>query len=292
MLRPISRKWDLAEHAYPVELDTLATLFEGISEANTISFAGAEAFRDGEEAKETNHNGGNMSAVLNVIGDQLGRRRVDAVGAPPGPRQRRDLAAWPPTNSWSGSARSVGRDGHHRARLRLRLGRGVHHRQARRRRVRDQRREDLRHRRFARHPHRGVGDAGQVAGPRGDQVVHRAARASRRDRRAARGQARHQGLRHRGDPVRQCPHPQGQPARQPGDPRGEGFCRGHGDLRQHPAHRRGDGRRHRPRRARGTAQDPHRRRRGDLLRQARARPERRRPRSSCGWRPTGRPATC
>ena len=30
MLRPISRKYDLNEHAYPVELDTLATLFEGI----------------------------------------------------------------------------------------------------------------------------------------------------------------------------------------------------------------------------------------------------------------------
>src|SRR6478609_500382 len=67
MLRPISRKWDLREHEYPVELDTLATLFEGISEANTIAFAGAEAFRDGEDAKETNHNGGNMSAVLNVM---------------------------------------------------------------------------------------------------------------------------------------------------------------------------------------------------------------------------------
>ena len=37
MLRPISRKYDLAEHAYPVELDTLASLFEGISEAKTIS---------------------------------------------------------------------------------------------------------------------------------------------------------------------------------------------------------------------------------------------------------------
>ena len=48
MLRPISRKYDLAEHAYPIELDTLADLFEGISEANTISFAGAEAFRGGD----------------------------------------------------------------------------------------------------------------------------------------------------------------------------------------------------------------------------------------------------
>ena len=54
MLRPISRKYDLAEHAYPVELDTLATLFEGISEANTIAFAGAEAFRDAEDGPKGN----------------------------------------------------------------------------------------------------------------------------------------------------------------------------------------------------------------------------------------------
>ena len=55
MLRPISRKYDLAEHAYPVELDTLATLFEGIAEAEDISFAGAEAFRDSDEAAEGKH---------------------------------------------------------------------------------------------------------------------------------------------------------------------------------------------------------------------------------------------
>ncbi|MCG5431500.1 acyl-CoA dehydrogenase family protein [Mycobacterium sp. MYCO198283] len=70
MLRPISRKYDLREHEYPVELDTLATLFEGISEAKTISFAGAEAFRDATGAegdKKANINGGNMSAVVNVI---------------------------------------------------------------------------------------------------------------------------------------------------------------------------------------------------------------------------------
>jgi acyl-CoA dehydrogenase len=66
MLRPISRKYDLKEHAYPVELDTLATLFEGISAAKTISFAGAEAFRDAE-GKDENHNGANMSALLNAL---------------------------------------------------------------------------------------------------------------------------------------------------------------------------------------------------------------------------------
>ena len=67
MLRPISRKYDLAEHAYPVELDTLATLFEGISEANTISFAGTEAFRDSDQGTKGNINGGNMSALLNAL---------------------------------------------------------------------------------------------------------------------------------------------------------------------------------------------------------------------------------
>ncbi|MDV3126676.1 acyl-CoA dehydrogenase family protein [Mycobacterium sp. 21AC1] len=69
MLRPISRKYDLAEHAYPVELDTLASLFEGISGAKTISFAGAEAFRDdanGQGGKVT-VNGANMSALLNAV---------------------------------------------------------------------------------------------------------------------------------------------------------------------------------------------------------------------------------
>ena len=66
MLRPISRKYDLAEHAYPVELDTLATLFEGISEANTspsrVPRRSATPTGQGD-----NLNGGNMSAVVNVI---------------------------------------------------------------------------------------------------------------------------------------------------------------------------------------------------------------------------------
>ncbi|MDT5094785.1 MAG: acyl-CoA dehydrogenase [Mycobacterium sp.] len=66
MLRPISRKYDLAEHAYPVELDTLADLFEGVTEANTVAFAGTDAFREGEGNKE-NQNGANMSALVNAL---------------------------------------------------------------------------------------------------------------------------------------------------------------------------------------------------------------------------------
>ncbi len=67
ILRPISRKYDFREHAYPVELDTLASLFEGISEARTISFAGTEAFRDGSDGPKGNVNGANMSALLNAL---------------------------------------------------------------------------------------------------------------------------------------------------------------------------------------------------------------------------------
>ena len=66
MLRPISRKYDLAEHAYPVELDTLADLFEGISEAGSVDFAGTDAFRSAE-GNDKNQNGANMSALVNAL---------------------------------------------------------------------------------------------------------------------------------------------------------------------------------------------------------------------------------
>ena len=66
MLRHISRKYDLDEHAYPIELDTLATLFEALSESNK-SLAGANAFRDRNDGPKGNVNGPNMSALLNAL---------------------------------------------------------------------------------------------------------------------------------------------------------------------------------------------------------------------------------
>ncbi|BBY07669.1 acyl-CoA dehydrogenase family protein [Mycobacterium noviomagense] len=66
MMRPIARKYDLNEHAYPVELDTLAQLFMGAAESNTLGLTGAEAFREGE-GKEEKRNGPNMAAVLQTI---------------------------------------------------------------------------------------------------------------------------------------------------------------------------------------------------------------------------------
>ena len=45
LMRPIARKYDLKEHAYPVELDTLFSLFEGAS--GSFEFAGANALEIG-----------------------------------------------------------------------------------------------------------------------------------------------------------------------------------------------------------------------------------------------------
>ena len=66
LMRPIARKYDDHEHAYPVELDTLSSLFSGAAESNALGLAGTEAFR-GTEGKEENRNGANMAAVLQTL---------------------------------------------------------------------------------------------------------------------------------------------------------------------------------------------------------------------------------
>ena len=66
MMRPIARKYDLKEHAYPVELDTLAELFAGATESNTLDMAGANGLRSSESNGE-NRNGANMSAALQAL---------------------------------------------------------------------------------------------------------------------------------------------------------------------------------------------------------------------------------
>lgn len=63
--RPISRKYDRAEHTYPKELDLLQAAFAGLSGTGRLEGAGAAASarRDGEKADDV-VNGGNMSTVL------------------------------------------------------------------------------------------------------------------------------------------------------------------------------------------------------------------------------------
>jgi acyl-CoA dehydrogenase len=71
IFRPISRKYDLGEHEYPVELDTMAAMVDGLSDSGTQKISGASGGRSGDEAPSTdvllNANGGNMSALLNAL---------------------------------------------------------------------------------------------------------------------------------------------------------------------------------------------------------------------------------
>jgi acyl-CoA dehydrogenase len=69
VFRPISRKYDEAEHSYPKELDMLASLIDGMNEGSDLGGAGAAGVRressngDGSE----NRNGSNLSTVLGII---------------------------------------------------------------------------------------------------------------------------------------------------------------------------------------------------------------------------------
>ena len=67
MLRPISRKYDAAEHAYPKELDLLAAMIDGIEESGASSGAGAAGVkRDEEERKPGVRNGTNLASVMSI----------------------------------------------------------------------------------------------------------------------------------------------------------------------------------------------------------------------------------
>src|SRR3954467_13997610 len=74
MLRPISRKYDEAEHEYPKELDMLAAMIDGISESGASGGAGAAGVRRDESSsdktgseKAGNKNGANLASVLSIM---------------------------------------------------------------------------------------------------------------------------------------------------------------------------------------------------------------------------------
>ncbi|MEU4607292.1 acyl-CoA dehydrogenase family protein [Kribbella sp. NPDC023972] len=67
MLRPNSRKYDLAEHAYPVELDMLAAMVDGLGASGTGSGAGASGVRRTASGDDGVVNGSNLSSVLSVM---------------------------------------------------------------------------------------------------------------------------------------------------------------------------------------------------------------------------------
>ena len=74
MLRPISRKYDLAEHEYPKELDMLASMIDGLSESGAAQGAGASGVGgdDSKKAEQTGKdddrtkNGSNLASVMSI----------------------------------------------------------------------------------------------------------------------------------------------------------------------------------------------------------------------------------
>ena len=68
VLRPISRKYDRDEHAYPKELDMLAAMIDGLSESGSSEGAGAAGVRRDEGDADTGavRNGTNLASVLSI----------------------------------------------------------------------------------------------------------------------------------------------------------------------------------------------------------------------------------
>ncbi len=70
-LRANSRKYDLAEHEYPKELDLLASLIDGMADSGEGQGAGAAGVRRDEDDDNIKagkvKNGSNMSSVLSII---------------------------------------------------------------------------------------------------------------------------------------------------------------------------------------------------------------------------------
>ncbi|HNA99270.1 MAG TPA: acyl-CoA dehydrogenase family protein [Marmoricola sp.] len=70
ILRPISRKYDEAEHSYPKELDMLAAMIDGLDESGASQGAGATGVQQVEsDTKDDgkNRNGTNMASMLSIL---------------------------------------------------------------------------------------------------------------------------------------------------------------------------------------------------------------------------------
>jgi acyl-CoA dehydrogenase len=68
VLRPISRKYDAAEHSYPKELDMLASLIDGMNDGSAGGTGAAGVRRDADAGSDgQNRNATNMSTVLSII---------------------------------------------------------------------------------------------------------------------------------------------------------------------------------------------------------------------------------
>jgi acyl-CoA dehydrogenase len=67
VLRPISRKYDRAEHAYPSELDMFAAVLDGLNSSGEGGAGAAGVRRNEKEQSKGSRNGGNLNTVLGTI---------------------------------------------------------------------------------------------------------------------------------------------------------------------------------------------------------------------------------
>ena len=67
IFRPISRKYDRAEHEYPKELDALAALIDGMNDGGEGGTGARGVRRSGTDEKPGNRNGTNISSVLSIM---------------------------------------------------------------------------------------------------------------------------------------------------------------------------------------------------------------------------------
>jgi acyl-CoA dehydrogenase len=67
VFRPISRKYDLAEHEYPKELDMIAAMLDGMNEGDGDGVAGAtQSSKKQKKSREGIQNGSNMASVVGI----------------------------------------------------------------------------------------------------------------------------------------------------------------------------------------------------------------------------------
>ena len=295
MLRPISRKYDRAEHEYPKELDMLAAMIDGLSESGAAEGAGAAGVRRDEErrgrpARQERHQprlgAVDRSRCAGATSACCSRCRARASATPRSPRSPTTSSSSGSTGTWAAMAITEPGTGSDSANIRTTARSTATSTSSTARRSSSP---------PASAPTRSsCGRRSTRARPRGDQVVRGRRRARPgMTRRAARAQARHPRLRHRDDHLRGLPGAGGEPAR---------LARRSTPSRASPARWRPSTTPARwsprwPSAAPGPSLDLTR----ELLEQAGVdvdydrpahRPSRPRPRSSSRWRPTGRPRTC
>ncbi|WP_432847311.1 acyl-CoA dehydrogenase family protein [Amycolatopsis sp. CA-161197] len=67
VFRPISRKYDRAEHTYPAELDMFAALLDGLNSSGEGGAGAAGVRRSAPDTAKANRNGANLNVVLGTI---------------------------------------------------------------------------------------------------------------------------------------------------------------------------------------------------------------------------------